>query len=645
MAMPPMVSPAGASPSPRRNSRSGSPGSGQRGASPQQGVRLVEGRVREQQDERGAGDTRGSHKTLAPASADRDAGDQESRSNSRGKQSLNLLRTVSLAFLLLALGLQLVLPRDAKLQYSSILEGHSFLRAAHSPAVHVGLSEPEPVCENKPFPTHPPTSRPLTMALAEETKRIVGSFDLSDADLNTGVKEFLRQMDEGLKKDGTSLSQIPTYVTAVPKGTEKGLYMAVDLGGTNFRVCSVLLKGDNTFELTSTPVAIPKHLMTAPKAEDLFAFLAKQIELFLQEHHKDHFEKQVRRRMTRSAEEGFRNEEVYRLGFTFSFPVDQIGINKGYLIRWTKGFDIPDAVGKDVCALLQDEIDKLHLPVKVAALVNDTVGTLMARSYLSPGDKGAVLGAIFGTGTNGAYIEKLDNVKKPLKGQYDNSTGDMIINAEWGSFDNQLNVLPNTPYDQKLDKDSNNPGVQMFEKRVSGMFLGEILRLAILDMNKGGKGSLFSTATIESTAPIFKQWGVDSAIMSVAAKGDLGVLRDEIKKIGVSECTLEEAEAFKAVADAIGRRAARLSAIAVAAIVLQTDRLKDLPAGDTLDVGVDGSLILYYPGFRHMIFEAFRAIDGVGEKNADRITIEKAEDGSGVGAALIALVAERMEQA
>jgi hexokinase len=28
-------------------------------------------------------------------------------------------------------------------------------------------------------------------------------------------------VDEGLQKDGTSLSQIPTYVTAVPNGTEK----------------------------------------------------------------------------------------------------------------------------------------------------------------------------------------------------------------------------------------------------------------------------------------------------------------------------------------------------------------------------------------------------------------------------------------
>lgn len=27
--------------------------------------------------------------------------------------------------------------------------------------------------------------------------------------------------DAGLKKDGTSISQIPSYVTAVPNGTEK----------------------------------------------------------------------------------------------------------------------------------------------------------------------------------------------------------------------------------------------------------------------------------------------------------------------------------------------------------------------------------------------------------------------------------------
>ena len=79
------------------------------------------------------------------------------------------------------------------------------------------------------------------MALAEETKRITAQFEYTDDDVNRGVQEFLRQMrkiytfglclwrwtsnrsstDEGLEKDGTSLSQIPTYVTGVPNGTEK----------------------------------------------------------------------------------------------------------------------------------------------------------------------------------------------------------------------------------------------------------------------------------------------------------------------------------------------------------------------------------------------------------------------------------------
>jgi len=60
-----------------------------------------------------------------------------------------------------------------------------------------------------------------------------------------------------------------------------------------------------------------------------------------------------------------------------------------------------------------------------------------------------------------------------MEGDYDGSTGEMVVNTEWGSFDNGLKVLPTTPYDAILDKDSINPGIQMFEKRISGMFLGE----------------------------------------------------------------------------------------------------------------------------------------------------------------------------
>jgi hexokinase len=480
----------------------------------------------------------------------------------------------------------------------------------------------------------------------------------------------------------------------------KGLYLAVDLGGTNFRVCSIQLNGDTTFNLVQSKVAIPKELMVAKTAKELFAFLAKQIEVFLRTHHNDHFEKQLRRRQTVSTPEGYRDEHIFRLGFTFSFPVKQVGINRGNLIRWTKGFNIQDAVGKDVCQLLQEEIDLLKLPVKVAALVNDTVGTLMARSYTSPGKTSTLLGAIFGTGTNGAYVEKLSKITKSMKGDYDQTTGEMVVNTEWGSFDNGLKVLPNTEYDAQLDRDSVNPGIQMFEKRISGMFLGEILRIALVSMMEKPDVPLFrddnsshndyrSTTTVDETSPLHTQWAVDSSILSIAeADNSVGLraLRQQIEtSLGVSAASIDDARAVKEIAHAIAERAARLSGAAVAAIVIHTGRLnpgassapqpksaaaivEDLKnfnlaeaasattnkladtAGmavneeEIVDIGVDGSLVEFYPGYEDYMRAAMRAVPEIGAVGERKIRIGIAKDGSGVGAALIALVAAKMEQ-
>lgn len=52
----------------------------------------------------------------------------------------------------------------------------------------------------------------------------------------------------------------------------------------------------------------------------------------------------------------------------------------------------------------------------------------------------------------------------------------MIINIEWGAFDNEKAVLPVTAYDNALDVATENPGKQIFEKMISGMYLGEISR-------------------------------------------------------------------------------------------------------------------------------------------------------------------------
>ncbi|KAI9818728.1 MAG: glucokinase [Phylliscum demangeonii] len=562
------------------------------------------------------------------------------------------------------------------------------------------------------------------MALVEKAKQVAALFNFSGDDIRRAVDEFRRELDAGLKADGaSSLSQIPTYVTSVPNGSEKGLFLAVDLGGTNFRVCSVQLHGNSTFTLTQSKVAVPAALQVAATAQELFRFLAKQIEIFLATHHVDRFAAHVKRRRTMSTQEGYRDVNVFRLGFTFSFPVQQQSINRGTLIRWTKGFDIDDALGRDVCALLQTEIDALHLPVRVAALVNDTVGTLMARSYTSPGASGALLGGIFGTGTNGAYVEKVANIGK-LAGSAaaaGSASGDMVVNTEWGSFDNALRVLPNTGYDADLDRESVNPGIQMFEKRVSGMFLGEILRRAMLGLMADARAQLFqdqdsssndmrSTTSVAADSALYRRWGIDTSFLSLVqadASDGLKATRQTLEReLAVSAPSLEDAQAVKELVAAIGRRSARLSAVAIGACVLKSGRLRsaespphvpgsaeigqavrarDLlgaahataatlqaaaaplladaraaiasaihppstgstataPAAPatplpTVDIGVDGSLVEFYPGFEQLIREALREIPGIGPDGEPRITIGIAKDGSGVGAALIALVA------
>lgn len=44
------------------------------------------------------------------------------------------------------------------------------------------------------------------------------------------------------------------------------------------------------------------------------------------------------------------------LGFTFSFPLQQLGLTKGLLVRWTKGFNCSGVIDQDVVMLLKDAI-------------------------------------------------------------------------------------------------------------------------------------------------------------------------------------------------------------------------------------------------------------------------------------------------
>lgn len=67
---------------------------------------------------------------------------------------------------------------------------------------------------------------------------------------------------------------------------------------------------------------------------------------------------------------------------------------------------------------------------------DQTVGTLLSRAYASGG---CTLGGIFGTGTNGAYVEDIANITK-LGNSVTGAGGSMVVNTEWGAFNNSVRI-------------------------------------------------------------------------------------------------------------------------------------------------------------------------------------------------------------
>ena len=72
------------------------------------------------------------------------------------------------------------------------------------------------------------------------------------------------------------------------------------------------------------------------------------------------------------------------------------------LLTWTKGFDIPGVVGRDVAKLMHEAFSRLNINARVHAVCNDTVGTLLACAY---DFENVRVGLILGTGTNAAYFD------------------------------------------------------------------------------------------------------------------------------------------------------------------------------------------------------------------------------------------------
>ncbi|XP_041603626.1 hexokinase-3 isoform X3 [Vulpes lagopus] len=439
--------------------------------------------------------------------------------------------------------------------------------------------------------------------LLEET---LAPFQLNREQLAAVQAQMREAMVKGLRGEASSLRMLPTYVRATPDGSERGDFLALDLGGTNFRVLLVRVTAEGV-KITNQIYSIPENVAQG-SGQQLFDHIVDCIVDFQQK-------------------QGLSGQSL-PLGFTFSFPCRQLGLDQGILLNWTKGFSASDCEGQDIVCLLREAIGRRQaVELNVVAIVNDTVGTMMSCGYEDPRCE---VGLIVGTGTNACYMEELRNVAAVA-----GDSGRMCINMEWGAFgdDGSLGLL-RTCFDASVDQASINPGKQSFEKMISGMYLGEIVRHILLHLTS--LGVLFRGQQTQrlQTRDIFK-----TKFLSEIESDSLALrqVRAILEDLGLP-LTSDDALMVLEVCQAVSQRAAQLCGAGVAAVVEKIRENRGLEEL-TVSIGVDGTLYKLHPHFSSLVAATVREL-------APRcvVTFLQSEDGSGKGAALVTAVACRLAQ-
>uniref|UniRef100_A0A7N4PJM2 Hexokinase-3 n=1 Tax=Sarcophilus harrisii TaxID=9305 RepID=A0A7N4PJM2_SARHA len=438
----------------------------------------------------------------------------------------------------------------------------------------------------------------------EET---LAPFRLHSQQLKAVQAQMRESMVRGLRGESSSIRMLPTYVCAMPDGTERGDFLALDLGGTNFRVLWVKVgsRSEEGIKIINRVFSLPESV-TQGTGQQLFDHIVDCIVDFQKENNL--------------------SGQTLPLSFTFSFPCKQLGLDQGILLNWTKGFKASDCEGQDVVSLLRAAIRRRQgVELNVVAIVNDTVGTMMSCGYEDPHCE---VGLIVGTGTNACYMEELGNVCA-----VPGDRGRMCINMEWGAFGDDGLALQEfyTPFDLSVDQASINPGKQRYEKLISGMYLGEIVRQVLLHLTHlrvlfGGQEfpslqtkDIIKTKFLSEIESDLERWQVRAILEKLDLQADC-----------------EDALLVREVCQAVSRRAAQLCGAGVAAVV---EKIRENRGLDRLSVtvGVDGTLYKLHPHFSEQVKDAVREL---APQCCVRFLLS--EDGSGKGAALVSAVACRL---
>ena len=373
------------------------------------------------------------------------------------------------------------------------------------------------------------------------------------------------------------------------------MVLSIEMGGSKVCVEKIHLHGGCHIEIEERVVRPIDDQLRRGNSEDLFGYIADCI-------------KEVN------------PENGIKAGFAFSHPCALSSLRSGTLMEWTKEFGVDGCTGKDPCALLQAELHKRSLNVKIVALCNDSVSTLVAHSYKNPR---AAVGVILGSGTNAAYMERVSNISKfhseiasPL----------MIVNMEWGALGaKDPSVLPCSCLDEEIDLHSINPGKQHLEKMMSGMFLGELVRCWIRKLRLRGEilNHVPLTNTLFTQRMCFETPLCTTILLDDGE--DLAEIEGILESFDIASSSLEERRTIRSIVDLVITRSARLMGVCLFTVL---EHMGEYGLGGS--VGVDGSVYKYVPGYKARMLKA------MAELGMTNVECGVAEDGSCIGTALIA---------
>lgn len=137
-------------------------------------------------------------------------------------------------------------------------------------------------------------------------------------------------------------------------------------------------------------------------------------------------------------------------------------------------------VGQDLGEIINTACKAVGLNAEVRAILNDSSACLLSRAYSHTSTR---FGLILGTGLNLAVYLPVETIglkkfgARP-DGWFDEASH-VIVNTELGMFGHD--ILPFTRWDKQLTRDHPRPDFQPLEYMVSGMYLGEIARLALIE--------------------------------------------------------------------------------------------------------------------------------------------------------------------